>query len=157
MAEGHYRSSLRASEALPLVGVGAIAAISFLAQPVKFATPDLTLAQLVSVGATLFDASHLLQLALALLLALFSAPRKECGALAWALLGLAAATLTFQHFALMPQFELRLHMLRSAQPMPHSALHAVYAALELVKLIALGSLAFLRPAAQRIASQGASA
>ena len=54
----HTEARPRWAEALPLLALGMIAGVSFLAQPAKFLTPELSLAQLVSVGSTLFGVSH---------------------------------------------------------------------------------------------------
>jgi hypothetical protein len=135
----------RAAHALPLIAFGAIAGVSFLAQPAKFLTPDLTLAQLVSVGSTLFDASHGFQLAVLLLLLAVVPGTKARPPTAWALLGVFALALCFQQFGLMPPLEARLMQLKQGlQPAP-SLLHASYIALELLKLACLLALAWMGP------------
>lgn len=141
---------LHGAEALPLLALGMIVGVSFVAQPAKFLTPELSLAQLVSVGGTLFDVSHAVQWAWLALLA-FVVPRAKANkALAWALLAGFALTLALQQFGLMPPLEARLVALKQRlQPEP-SLLHFAYIALETIKLAALLGLSAMRRAAPRL-------
>ncbi len=140
---------LRWAEALPLLALGTVAGVSFLAQPAKFLTPELSLPQLVSVGSTLFGVSHAVQWGWLVLLG-FVVPRaKAQQALAWALLVGIALVLCLQQFGLMPPLEARLVALkRGLQPEP-SLLHVAYIVLETIKLAALLGLSALSPAAPR--------
>jgi hypothetical protein len=147
----------RAAAALPLIAFGVITGVSFLAQPAKFLTPELTLAQLVSVGSTLFGVSHAFQLAMLLVLGAIVPAAKTRTTAAWALLGVFAVALGIQQFGLMPPLEARLMQLKQGlQPEP-SALHFVYVALELLKLASLLCLAWLQPAetSPRLTGSGA--
>ena len=146
----HTEARPRWAEALPLLALGMIAGVSFLAQPAKFLTPELSLAQLVSVGSTLFGVSHAVQWGWLVLLA-FVVPRaKAQKALAWALLAGFALTLGLQQFGLMPPLEARLVALKQGlQPEP-SLLHVAYIALEVIKLAALLGLSAMRRAAPRL-------
>jgi hypothetical protein len=148
----------RAAAALPLIAFGVITGVSFLAQPAKFLTPELTLAQLVSVGSTLFGMSHAFQLAMLLVLGAIVPFAKTRSTTAWALLGVFAVALGIQQFGLMPPLEARLVLLKQGMQPEPSALHFVYVALELVKLASLLSLAWLQPAERllRPTSLGAS-
>ena len=141
------------AEALPLVALGMIAGVSFLAQPAKFLTPGLSLAQLVSVGSTLFDVSHAVQWAWLVLLA-FVVPRaKARKPLAWALLAGFAFALALQQFSLMPPLEARLVALKQGlQPAP-SLLHFAYIGLEAIKLAVLLGLSAMRRAAPRLQTE----
>ncbi len=143
----HTEARLRWAEALPLLVLGMIAGVSFLAQPAKFLTPELSLAQLVSVGSTLFDVSHGVQWASLLLLA-FVVPRaKAHKTLAWALLAALALVLGIQQFGLMPPLEARLVALKQGLKPEPSLLHVTYIALEAIKLAALLGLSAIRRAA----------
>jgi hypothetical protein len=143
---------VRAAAGLPLIAFGVIAGVSFLVQPAKFLTPNLTLAQLVSVGSTLFIASHGFQVAMLLALLVIVPGTKAHPRAAWALLGVFALALCLQQFGLMPPLAARLVQLEQGlQPAP-SWLHASYIALELLKLACLLALAPLRPAPQRYRS-----
>ena len=148
---------LQAAEALPLIAFGAIAGVSFLAQPAKFLTPELSLAQLVSVGSTLFGASHLFQVLLLLVLALVVPGAKDRKPIAWALLGVFTLALGVQQLGLMPPLEARLLQLKQGLQPPPSLLHGAYVALELLKLTSLLALAWLRPVirSSRTATLGA--
>jgi hypothetical protein len=140
---------LRAAAALPLIAFGVIAGVSFLAQPAKFLTPGLALADLVSVGSTLFVASHAVHLGILLLLSFFVPDTKDSESAAWALLGAIALALVVQHFFMMPRFEERLCQLRQGLPLAPSLLHGAYVALEIVKLASLLWLAGLSNAGHR--------
>ena len=150
MADDHYEEArLRWAEALPLLALGMIAGVSFLAQPAKFLTPELSLVQLVSVGSTLFGVSHAVQWGWLVLLA-FVVPRaKSHKALAWALLVSFALTLGLQQFGLMPPLEARLVALKQGLQAEPSLLHVAYIALETIKLAALLGLSAMRRAAPR--------
>ena len=153
----HTEARPRWAEALPLLALGMIAGVSFLAQPAKFLTPELSLAQLVSVGSTLFGVSHAVQWGWLVLLALVVPRAKAHKALAWALLAGFALTLGLQQFGLMPPLEARLvELKRGLQPDP-SLLHVAYIALEVIKLAALLGLSAMRRAAPglQIEMQGA--
>jgi hypothetical protein len=150
---------MRAAAGLPLIAFGVIAGVSFLAQPAKFLTPNLTLAQLVSVGSTLFIASHGFQLAMLLVLLAVVPGTKARPPAAWALLGVFALTLCFQQFGLMPPLEARLVQLKQGLHPARSWLHASYIALELLKLACLLALALQRRTSEpyRLADSGAPA
>lgn len=127
--------------ALPWVVVGMLAGISFFAQPVKFLTPGLTTAQLVSVGATLFHGAHAMQWIALAVLAVVVVPAKVNRALAWLVFLVACGSLAVQQLVLMPALDLRLAQLQEGAVPPASLHHTVYVALELFKLAALVALA----------------
>ena len=148
----HAETRLRWAEALPLLALGMIAGVSFLAQPAKFLTPELSLPQLVSVGSTLFDVSHAVQWAWLVVLAFVVPPAKAHKTLAWALLAGFALALALQQFGLMPPLEARLVALKQGlQPEP-SVLHVAYIGLEAIKLAALLGLSAMRRAASPLRS-----
>lgn len=144
--KAHTGSGIRLAEALPLLALGMIAGVSFLAQPAKFLTPELSLAQLVSVGNTLFEVSHRVQWGWLLLLAVVVPRAKVHKTLAWALLTGFALTLSFQQFGLMPPLQARLMELRLGHQPEPSLLHVGYIVLEVVKLGTLCVLGALRSA-----------
>ncbi len=133
---------------MPLLALGMIAGVSFVAQPAKFLTPDLSLPQLVSVGATLFDVSHALQWGWLVLLAVFVPRAKARRSAAWTLLTAIAITLALQQFGLMPALDAQLVALKHGLPAEPSLAHAAYIALETSKVAALVVLSVLRPAAR---------
>ena len=142
----HAEACLGWAEALPLLALGMIAGVSFLAQPAKFLTPELSLSQLVSVGSTLFGASHAVQWGWLVVLGIAVPRAKAHKALAWALLTGFAVMLGLQQFGLMPPLEARLVALKQGlQPEP-SLLHVAYIALEAIKLAALLALGAMRRA-----------
>lgn len=136
------------ADALPWLAFGLVAGISLLAQPVKFLTPGLTLAQLVSVGATIFKASHAVQAALFVLIALVVPKRKLAQGQSWLYLAGAVTVLAIQQIILMPPMDTRLALLQAGTQPPPSWHHAAYVVLELLKLAALFLLGRL-PGAHR--------
>lgn len=136
------------ADALPWLAFGLVAGISLLAQPVKFLTPGLTLAQLVSVGATIFKASHIAQAALFGLIALVVPRRKLARGQGWLYLAGAVTALAIQQTILMPPMDTRLALMQAGTQPPPSWHHAAYVALELFKLAALFLLGRL-PGAHR--------
>jgi len=125
------------ADALPWLAFGLVAGISLLAQPVKFLTPGLSLAELVSVGATIFKASHAVQAALLVLMALVVPPRKLDATRSWLCLAACAAILAFQQTILMPPMDTRLALLQAGAQPPPSWHHAAYVVLEVSKLATL--------------------
>ncbi|MCV2438675.1 hypothetical protein [Paucibacter sp. DJ2R-2] len=136
-------SSPRWTEAVPWVVVGMLLGISFFAQPIKFLTPGLSNAQLVSVGATIFEASHLMQWTAFALLFVSVVPGKSPASKARLYLLAAAGTLIGQQVFVMPTLIQRLVSLNEGRTSPNSPHHLAYVVLELLKLSALVLLARL--------------
>lgn len=144
-------SSFSFAAVLPWLLIGMLAGISFFAQPVKFLTPGLTSAQLVSVGSTIFHGSHGMQWVAFAVLAVVVVPTKADGRAAWCCLLMACGFLAVQQRVLMPALDLRLALLTEGAAPAASPHHAVYVVLELFKLAALVVLARQRSS---IRSQG---
>jgi hypothetical protein len=134
-------SSFSCAGALPWIVVGALAGISFFAQPVKFLTPGLTTAQLASVGSTIFHGSHAMQWIALAVLAVVVVPAKVNRPMARLVLLVACSSLAVQQMLLMPALDLRLLQLQEGAVPPASLHHTVYVMLELFKLAALVALA----------------
>ncbi|TDP74527.1 hypothetical protein [Roseateles toxinivorans] len=134
-------SSFSCAGALPWIVVGALAGISFFAQPVKFLTPGLTTAQLASVGSTIFHGSHAMQWIALGVLAVVVVPAKVNRSLAWFVLLVACGSLAVQLLLLMPSLDLRLSQLKDGAVPPAAPHHWFYVVLELFKFAALVVLA----------------
>jgi hypothetical protein len=122
---------------LPWVALGLVAGVSFLAQPVKFLTPSLSVAELVSVGATIFRGSHAMQWALLLLMAAVMPASKSRPRRAYLLLGAFALALALQQWGLIPALDARLALMQAGKTPTQSLHHGAYVGLELGKLLVL--------------------
>ncbi|WP_394780254.1 hypothetical protein [Undibacterium sp.] len=126
------------STASHLVGVlwaGIIIGISFVAQPAKFKTPQLTRAVALAAGRQMFRSMHIAEGVLAsagILLSVFSASQN-----AYKPFYLATLVLLIQVFALMPPLSRRVDQLLAGQELHGSHHHLVFAALEVAKLALL--------------------
>ncbi|MCC6734619.1 MAG: hypothetical protein IT534_00660 [Bauldia sp.] len=130
------RWALLAVPALALLWAGLLFGVSFLATPVKFTAPSLSLPVALDVGQATF---HLLVMvewgALVLLVAAAFFARLP----AWHFLVIAAlaACLLVQTFALLPPLDARVASIIAGQAVPRSALHLAYMACEVINLALL--------------------
>lgn len=151
LAKGAYQilfSSQRrriglAAAVIALIWLGALAGVSFLSTPAKFAVTDLSLPVALQVGQVTFAAFARVEWVFAL--ALLAA----CG-WAWRIapwrLGLAvliAAGVLARALWLLPALSGRVAMIVAGESPPSAPHHAIYAAIEGVKALALTALAFL--------------
>lgn len=121
---------------IALLWLGLLLGVAFLATPVKFSAPSLTLPVALDVGRHTFSAFNKVEwvLSAALLLALLGGARTRLGCvLAVALIALVVAETLW----LLPALDQRVGLIIAGQQPPASALHEIYIALELVKLAAL--------------------
>jgi hypothetical protein len=127
---------------LAALTTGVVAGVSFLAQPAKFAAADVPLAHLVSAGSAIFHASHHVQVALLLVLAIVSVLARRRDATSWLTLAGATVALAAQA-ALMPVLDARVLALARGEALaPQPLLHVAYVALEVAKVAALLTLAW---------------
>lgn len=139
------RTGQAVASGVPWVTLGLLLGISFIAQPAKFSAPGVELPQLVSVGSTIFHASHWTQWVLLVLCATFSASTKERKVLAFCSSGLALALLAAQHLLLMPMLDARVQLyLAGGRPDPSND-HLLYVAVEAMKVVAVLVLCALKP------------
>ncbi|MCW5696407.1 MAG: hypothetical protein KIS96_06675 [Bauldia sp.] len=120
---------------------GLLFGVSFLATPVKFAAPSLTLGVALDVGQTTF---HLLvKVEWAMLLLLLAATAfARFPTLELVVLVLLAAGLAVQTFLLLPPLDERVAAIIAGETLPASRLHLAYIAVEVLKLLALLGGAF---------------
>ena len=127
--------------ALLLFWAGLLFGVSFLATPVKFQAPSLSLAVGVDVGRYTFAWLNRIEcVAAVILLALaFAAPWK-----AWLRAGATAVGLivALETFWLLPVLDERAEIVIQGGEAPPSRLHQIYIALDLAELILLLALGF---------------
>jgi hypothetical protein len=125
-----------------LVWAGIVIGISFIEAPVKFHTPTLSRAVAFDVGRTVFSASQWVQVGLGLL-ALGLAGWGGLPRRAWMCFGLVAAALLLQMTWIFPVLDARAQVVIAGGTPQGASPHALYGALELVKLLALGTASVL--------------
>lgn len=125
---------------LSLLWAGLLLGVSFLATPVKFMAPSLSLPVALDVGRHTFALFTKLELLLAvILLALvWVEAGSRSGALFWKLAAGALIVLVLlQIFWLRPVLDARVELIIQGTPPPASWLHNLYILYEVVKLVAL--------------------
>lgn len=139
MASVLAAASRVAAASLPVMALlwaGLALGVSFIATPVKFQAPSLTLAVGVDVGRHVFAASHAVQLLLASLAiaaaVLAAGPRS-----ARVLLACAAGAFLVQHLALLPVLDERARILIGGGTPEGPSPHVRYVALEALKILFL--------------------
>jgi hypothetical protein len=125
-----------------LLWAGIVIGISFIEAPVKFHTPTLSRAVAFDVGRTVFAASQWVQLGLGLL-ALGLAGWGGLSRRGWVCFGLAAAALLLQMTWIFPILDARAQVVIAGGIPQGASPHALYGALEVVKLLALGTASVL--------------
>ena len=129
------------SAVLALIWVGLLLGVSFLATPVKFLAPSLSLPVALDVGRQTFMALSWLELFLAIVLTALGILSREY----WPrYLALSIFVLVLvQFFWLLPILDQRVEIiLRGGQPEP-SRLHTIYIIIEGIKLALLGGIAVI--------------
>jgi hypothetical protein len=132
---------------LIMLWAGVLIGVSFLAAPAKFNAPTLTLPVAMDVGRQEFGTLNLAEIALAVaalaLAAYGRAPRTI-----WFGLAIAAVVVALQALWLLPMLDARAEMIIQGETPPSAPWHALYIAIEVLKLLALlavGWLALWRP------------
>lgn len=125
---------------LPVLWVGLLIGVSFIATPVKFQAPSLELPVALDVGQVTFALFNRIEWALVVLLAFLALasgfPR------VWGfLLGLVVVLLAVQSFWLLPELTARIQSIIAGQMPPPSSHHMLYAWAEAIKLVALLGMA----------------
>jgi hypothetical protein len=115
---------------------GVLIGVSFVAAPVKFNAPSLTLPVAMDVGRQEFGALNLLEAGFAvatLTLAWLARPSR----LVWVGLGLAVAIVALQGLWLLPMLDARAEIIIQGGKPPPAPWHGLYIGLEIAKLAAL--------------------
>ena len=143
------RTSDRTQLALTLLAwlwAGLVLGVSFVATPVKFLAPSLSLADALAVGRVTFAAPQWIEYAAVVTLAVLiwtTAPRRR----ALLLLGVIVAILVCQYAWMLPILDARAQAIIDGQQQPPSFLHWIYMALEFGKvalLVVIGLTSFGR-------------
>lgn len=120
---------------LLFVWAGMLLGISFLEAPVKFRAPSLSLPVALDVGRTVFGAFEKVQVALSaatILVLVWTGIRS-----AWVPLGVAVASTAAQALWLRPILDARVAVILAGGTSPPTSHHAIFIAVEALKLLAL--------------------
>ena len=121
---------------LPVFWAGMIVGVSFIATPIKFTAPELSLPAAIDVGRVTFVFANRVEWGLAAVsaLAVFAGPAGRP-----VLVGFAAvcAVLLVQTFWLLPVLEARSIAYVAGEPLPPSAHHRLFGIAEIAKLALL--------------------
>ena len=126
--------------AIALVWAGMLVGVSFLATPVKFAAPGLTLPVALEVGHVTFHLFSRVEWVLGaalLLTALFGSSQLRLGIAA-----LLAIVLALQALWLLPVLDERVAAVVAGSPLPPTSHHTLYAAAEGAKTLLLAIVGF---------------
>jgi hypothetical protein len=133
------RSGAMAAFAASSLWAGLLVGVSFVATPVKFLAPSLSLAVALDVGRQTFWALNWIEIGYAaVLLAIVLAGYRTKVAVPLAFL-LAAAVLA-QAVWLLPLLDARAGMVIEGRPPQPSSLHSFYVMLEVLKLVLLAAM-----------------
>lgn len=145
-----YRSSTDATARFAGVAfvatlwLGLLIGVSFLATPVKFLAPSLTLATALEVGQATFALFTRVEWGLVILLALAVAwvGRVNVKRSLWIGVGLLTLVLAAQSLWLLPILDARVALIIAAETPPPSEHHRVYVMLESAKLLTLAFISW---------------
>lgn len=118
---------------------GLLVGVSFIATPVKFLAPSLSLPVALDVGRQTFWALNWIEIGFAIvLLAIIVVGFRTIIAVSAAFL--VAAVVLAQALWLLPLLDARVTMIMAGQTPPPSSLHSFYVVLEVIKLALLAGL-----------------
>lgn len=115
---------------------GLVLGVSFVATPVKFLAPSLSLADALAVGRVTFEALKWIECVAMVALAAtvwITAPRRR----ELALLGVIVVILLCQYAWMLPILDARVQTIIEGQDLPPSSLHWIYTVLEFLKVLLL--------------------
>lgn len=135
------RRALYALSALALVWAGMLIGVSFLATPVKFLAPSLTLPVALDVGRQTFGVFSVVEIVLALVLvsAAIVARRERIIVIATVLVG---AIVALEVIWLLPVLDARVEIILNGGTPEESDLHSLYIVFEFAKLLLLAAIAW---------------
>ncbi|MDE0452033.1 MAG: hypothetical protein OXI90_09750 [Gammaproteobacteria bacterium] len=129
----------RARQAVTLLAwlwAGLVLGVSFVATPVKFLAPSLSLADALAVGRVTFEALKWIEcvavVALAATVWITTPRRREL-----ALLGVIVLILLCQYAWMLPILDARVQTIIDGEDVPASSLHWIYTVLEFLKVVLL--------------------
>jgi hypothetical protein len=119
-----------------LVWLGMILGVSFVATPLKFQLPSVSLEMALAIGRLVFGVFNKIEIVVAVLMALLVILSKQRDKSVVAL-GIVWLALALQTLWLLPALLARIEMIIQVQKPPPSVLHSIYVTLEVVKALAL--------------------
>lgn len=128
--------------ALPLLWVGLVIGISFIATPAKFRAGPMDGALSLAISVVTFAWAHAVEAGFAATLALVFLVARV-GAARWALLAVAVVALALEMAWVLPGFQGSSGMIPGLPLLVSRQLHMVFAVLEGLKMLALIALAFV--------------
>lgn len=131
--------------AITFVWCGLVLGISFIATPLKFLAPNITLELGLGIGQLVFGFLNKIEMGLALAL-LILLVRLKPGKMCAIVLSISIVVIFVQTFFLLPILEHRLDLILAGNPPAESYHHMVYIAVEIVKVasLVLGGTLFTR-------------
>lgn len=137
--------------ALALLWAGMAIGVAWIATPVKFAAPSLTMAVALEVGRVTFHLFSRIEWGLTAVLALLVLAARP-GRVLIVIAALVAALVAATAVALLPALDARAALVIAGRVPPPSHLHHLYMAAEAIKLcllLALAALAIRQPKGER--------
>lgn len=125
---------------VPVLWIGILLGVSFLATPAKFLAPSLSLPVALDVGRQTFAVLSRVEWGLALVVLMLLPGLRKPAALAGA--GVAIAVVMVETLWLLPVLDDRVGQIIAGGQPPASKLHAIYIGLEIAKLFALSVIGF---------------
>jgi hypothetical protein len=119
-----------------ILWAGLLLGVSFIATPVKFMAPNLTMSVALEVGKATFHVFNKVEwvmLALTLLASYLHGPHM----LKWWLVGFLAIIMAAETFWLLPALDIRADLVIAGEPAVPGKLHWLYIIADVLKLIAL--------------------
>ncbi len=126
---------------IALLWLGMIVGISFVATPLKFQAPSVTLGIGLDIGRLTFGVFNKIEICLAAVMALLILLGKKMDKSVLTL-GIVYLSLALQTFWLLPDLLDRIQMVIQGQQPQASALHSIYVGLEILKVLALSVYGF---------------
>lgn len=126
---------------IALLWLGMIVGISFVATPLKFQAPSVTLGIGLDIGRLTFGVFNKIEICLAAVMALLILLAKKMDK-SLLTLGIVCLSLALQTFWLLPDLLDRIQMIIQGQQPQASALHSIYVGLEILKVLALSVYGF---------------
>ncbi len=128
--------------ALPLLWVGLVLGVSFIATPAKFKAGPIDGALSLAISVVTFAWAHAAEAGLAVMLALVLISLRASPA-RWVLLAIAAISLALEAAWILPGFQGSAGLIPKLPLLDPRQLHMAFAGLEGVKILALLALAFI--------------
>lgn len=124
-----------------LIWLGMILGVSFVATPLKFQAPSVSLEIGLDIGRLVFGVFNKIEIVLAFLMVVLVLMSKQMDGFIIAL-GTACLALAAQSIWLLPVLVGRIELIMQGQPLQASGLHTIYVGLEVLKALALAAYGY---------------